>query len=65
VNFETQLLDRLKAAQRDFALDALSRPQERNAFEYGHRVGLVAGYEAAINILLQLTNEEKYGERDL
>lgn len=65
MNFETKLLARLKEKQQEFALDALRRPQQRDAFEYGYRVGLVAGYEASINILLQLLNEEQYGEQDL
>ena len=65
MNFETQLLARLKEEQQSFALEALRRPQERNAFEYGHRVGTIAGYEAAIDVLLKLVNEEQYGEKDL
>ena len=58
MNFETRLLNRLKAEQAAFALDALKRPQTRDTFEYGYRVGMVAGYEAAINSLLSLIDEE-------
>lgn len=65
MNFETMLLSRLKTAQQEFAFEALKHPQNRDAFEYGHRVGVVEGYEAAINLLLNLVNEDKYGERDL
>jgi hypothetical protein len=65
MNFETQLLARLKEKQQQFALDALRRPQERNAFEYGYRVGMVAGYESAIDVLLSLIDEEQYGEKDI
>jgi hypothetical protein len=65
MNFETLLLNRLKAAQQEVALEALRRPQTRDAFEYGLRVGIVEGYEAAINVLLTLINEEKYGDKDL
>ena len=65
MNFETQLLVRLKEEQQQFALDALRRPQERNAFEYGYRVGMVAGYESAIDVLLSLIDEEQYGEKDI
>jgi hypothetical protein len=61
---EAQLLNRLKASQQQFSVDALKRPQERDAFEYGYRVGVVAGYEAAINILLKLLEEEKSGGND-
>ncbi len=61
---ETKLLNRLKAQQQQFSVDALKRPQERDAFEYGYRVGVVAGYEAAINVLLKMLEEEKSGASD-
>lgn len=64
-NLESKLLNRLKAAQSQFAIDALRRPQNRDAFEYGYRVGTVAGYEAAIEVLLNLLNEEKNSDNDL
>jgi hypothetical protein len=65
VSVEVQLLNQLKAEQQNFAVDALRRPQARDAFEYGYRVGMVAGYEAAIRLLLQLLDEEKHSDRDL
>lgn len=65
MNLADQLLNRLKADQQSFALDALRRPQTRDTFEYGYRVGTVAGYEAAINVLLQLLKEEKDNDPDL
>lgn len=65
MNLADQLLNRLKADQQTFALDALRRPQTRDSFEYGYRVGMVAGYEAAINVLLQLLKEERDSDRDL
>lgn len=61
---EAKLLNRLKTEQQQFSVDALKRPQERDAFEYGYRVGVVAGYEAAINALLKLLEEEKSGGND-
>jgi hypothetical protein len=61
---ESKLLNLLKQAQLQFSVDALKRPQERDAFEYGYRVGVVAGYEAAISVLLKLTEEEKSGGND-
>ena len=60
-----QLLARLKAEQQSFALQSLQRPQNRDAFEYGYRVGVVAGYEAAIDVLINLLREERDGDRDL
>ena len=65
MNFPEQMLNRLKSDQQRFVLDALKRPQERNTFEYGYRVGVVAGYEAAVNVLLSLLDEEKNSDNDL
>lgn len=65
MNIHDQFLSRLKNAQQEFALDALRRPQNRDTFEYGYRVGVVAGYEAALNILLNLLDEERNSDPDL
>lgn len=62
---ESKILNLLKSEQQRFSVDALKRPQERDAFEYGYRVGVVAGYEAAINCLLNLLDEEKTGVNDI
>lgn len=65
MNLETKLLNALKAQQQQFSADALKRPVERDAFEYGYRVGVVAGLEDAINVLLNLVDEEKHLDDDL
>jgi hypothetical protein len=65
VNIETKLLNKLKVEQQMFAVEALKKPQTRDAFEYGYRVGMVAGYEAAINVLLNLIDEDKHSDNDL
>ena len=65
MNIETRLLNRLKEEQMKFAAEALRRPQNRDAFEYGHRVGMIEGYESAINVLLTLIDEDKYRDNDL
>jgi hypothetical protein len=65
VSFEAQLLNRLKTAQTEFAVESLKRPQNRDAFEYGYRVGTVNGYEASINILLSILDEERNSDHDL
>ena len=65
MNVESQLLNRLKAEQQSFAVEALRRPQTRDTFEYGYRVGMFAGYEAAIDVLLNLLDEEKNLDNDL
>jgi hypothetical protein len=62
---EDRLLGKLKADQQVFALEALKRPVERDAFEYGYRVGMIAGYDAAIRALLDLLNDERNNDRDL
>jgi|TARA_R110002126_G_scaffold151631_1_gene298699 hypothetical protein len=65
LSVEAKLLNRLKAAQQDFAVDALRQPQTRDAFEYGYRVGIFTGYEAAIAVLLKILNEEQHSDNDL
>lgn len=65
MNLETQLLNRLKTRQAEFALESLRRPNMRDTFEYGYRVGVVAGYDAALEVLLQLLDEEKHFDNDL
>ena len=65
MNIESKLLNLLKANQAEFALEALIRPQDRDTFEYGYRVGVVAGYEAAMDVLLNLLDEDKNGNFDL
>ena len=65
MNINLLLLNRLKADQQQFAVEALRRPQTRDTFEYGYRVGMVAGYEAAINVLLKLLDEEKNSDNDI
>lgn len=65
MSFESTLLNRLKAAQTEFSVEALKRPQNRDVFEYGYRVGTVNGYEAAINILLSMLDEERNSDNNL
>lgn len=65
MSLETKLLNALKAEQQQFALQALKRPVERDAFEYGYRVGTIAGLESAVNVLLKLVDEEKHVDNDL
>ncbi len=65
MNIETQLLNALKAEQARFATEALKKPQNRDAFEYGHRVGVLDGLERAVNVLLKLLDEEKNSDPDL
>lgn len=65
MSIDTKLLNLLKTQQQQFSVEALKRPQERNAFEYGYRVGVVAGYESAIGTLLNLLDKEKNDDVDI
>ena len=60
-----RLLNQLKKEQYEFALDAMKRPQTRDAFEYGYRSGVFQGYEASIAALLQLLKDERDSEPEL
>jgi len=59
---ETKLLRKLKELQSDTALQALQQPNQRDAFEYGYRAGTIYGLEMAVNLLLNLIDEEKTRE---
>ena len=65
MNFAQDLLNRLKARQQQHAVDALSRPNTRDAFEYGYRAGVYEGYTQSINVLLTMLDEEKNLDKDL
>lgn len=65
MNLETKLLNRLKAEQKEFALESLMQPGDKSSFEYGRRVGVVAGIEQAISALLNIIDEEKNSDNDL
>lgn len=60
-----RLLARLKAEQASYALNSLQRPAQKDAFEYGFRAGVVAGYENSINLLISLLKEEQDDDRDI
>lgn len=62
---EAAFLNRLKAEVGDYALQALRQPNSRDAFEYGQRVGMIAGLEHAIALLLNQLDEEKHDRNDL
>lgn len=62
---EQAFLNRLKTTQSELALQALRQPNMRDAFEYGQRVGMIAGLEHAIALLLNQLDEEKHDRTDL
>jgi hypothetical protein len=53
------LLQRLETEQAQLAKEALAQPQGRDAFEYGRVVGMYAGLEQAVNVLLDLIKEDE------
>lgn len=65
MNIPERLLNKLKSKQQELALDFLSRPTNRDAFEYGQRSGIINGIEMSINVLLDLLDEEKNSGNDL
>lgn len=65
MNVADELLKRIKSKQHEFALESLSKPQNRDAFEYGHRVGFIGGLNEALNVLYSLLDEEKNSGNDL
>lgn len=62
---EQRFLAALKAKQADFALEGLTRPLQRDAFEYGYRTGVVNGLELAMNTLLELIKDEREGKFEI
>lgn len=63
--FATVLLNKLKAEQATYALGALRSPGSKSEYEFGLRVGYVAGMERGIAMLLSALDEERNGEKDL
>ena len=65
MSVDSQLLTRLKAEQAQYALQALRQPNTRDAFEYGYRCGVFNGLEKAVEVLLNLLDEERNGNSDI
>lgn len=53
-----RLFTKLKAEQDQLASAALRSPSARDSFEYGRVVGMYAGLDRALAILVSLHNEE-------
>lgn len=65
MNIETRLLNRIKAAQAEYAIQALKLPGEKREFDFGFRCGYTAGLEAALSVLFELVEEDKRDDKDL
>lgn len=59
------LLQRLKAAQQTHATEALRHPGNKTEYDFGFRVGVMAGLDRAEAILLALLDEERNSDKDL
>lgn len=53
------LLKRLEDEQKTLAIEALSRPQGTDGYDYGRVVGIYAGLEQAKNLILDTLAEKE------
>lgn len=53
------LLKRLEDEQKTLAIEALSRPQGKDSYDYGRVVGIYAGLEQAKNLILDIMAEKE------
>ena len=53
------LLKRLEDEQKTLAIEALSRPQGKDKYDYGRVVGIYAGLEQAKNLILDIMAEKE------
>ena len=53
------LIRRIEDEQASLAKDALSRPQGKDAYDYGRVVGIYAGLEQAKNLILDTMAEKE------
>jgi hypothetical protein len=53
-----RVLNLLTTAQQELAVAALRSPNSHDAFEYGRMVGMYAGMERAIEVILSTIKED-------
>jgi hypothetical protein len=53
------LLRRLEDEQKTLAIEALSRPQGKDSYDYGRVVGIYAGLEQAKNLIQDIMAEKE------
>lgn len=53
-----KILSLLTQAQADVATTAMRTPSSHDVFEYGRMVGMYAGLERAVEIILSTTKED-------
>lgn len=65
MNVETHLLNRLRAAEAEYAVQALKSPGNKTEYDFGYRCGYMAGLEGALGILLGLLEDNRRDGEDL
>ena len=53
-----KVLNAITNAQQEMAIAALRTPNSHDAFEYGRMVGMYAGLERALEVILSTIKEE-------
>ncbi len=56
------LIQRLKDAQHEAAFNRFASPQDRSQFEYGAGHGFILGLQAAIDLIVEMHQEERTKE---
>ena len=54
-----KVLNAITQAQQELAIAALRTPNSHDAFEYGRMVGMYAGLERAIEVILSTIKEDE------
>lgn len=65
MNLPERLLAAIKAEESSYALQALKNPGGKTLFDFGQRVGYLAGLSKAEELLLALLKDERDGGDDL
>jgi hypothetical protein len=53
-----KVLNAITSAQQELAIAALRSPNSHDAFEYGRMVGMYAGLERALEVIMSTIKEE-------
>lgn len=59
------ILQRLDALQREFAAEALGKPQGKDAFDYGRAIGVYTGLEQAKQLIIGIHRDAEERDREL
>ena len=65
MNIETALLNRIKAEQAEYAVQALKQPGGKSEYDFGFRCGYLAGLDHALNTLFSMLDQHEKDGADL